>query len=184
MPQAMKSPLPKPIRPVSSPGEVDNLSRYTSFLLLQPHHDVCRLDIPVDKVLFVNCCQSGSHLRRNFQRHPYVQSAGAFDESFERFTLHQLHCIELTVPGSAQVEDRGNIWVTDARRCPRFTQKTKSRRWITHILLANDLQRYRTPQIDIERLVCDAHRAPTQLDRFPVVTRHQLVVVKSIRRLF
>jgi hypothetical protein len=29
----------------------------------------------VDKVLFVNCGQSGSHLRGNFQRQFYVQSA-------------------------------------------------------------------------------------------------------------
>src|SRR5580693_4015415 len=34
-------------------AEVDNFGRYTSFFL-QPHHDVCWLDISVDKVLFVN----------------------------------------------------------------------------------------------------------------------------------
>jgi hypothetical protein len=53
-------------------AEVDNLRRYTLFLL-QPHHDVCWLDISVDKVVLVNCGQSGSHLRCNFQRQFYAQ---------------------------------------------------------------------------------------------------------------
>src|ERR1700751_1416568 len=38
-------------------------------------------------------------------------------------------------------------------------------------------------EIDIERLVCDAHRTATQLDRFAVFTGHQLVVLKSFRWL-
>ena len=39
-------------------------------------------------------------------------------------------------------------------------------------------------QIDVERLVSDAHRTATQLDRFPVFARHQFIVLKSLRRLF
>jgi hypothetical protein len=59
-------------------AEIDNFCRYTSFLL-QPHHDVCWLDISVDKVLFVNCGQSGGHLRRDFQRQRYLEPAQVFD---------------------------------------------------------------------------------------------------------
>src|SRR4029077_4049485 len=51
-------------------------------------------------------------------------------------------------------------------------------------MLADDLQCYGTAQIDIERLVSDPHRAATQLDRFPVFTRHQFEVLIPLHRLF
>ena len=37
-------------------------------------------------------------------------------------------------------------------------------------------------QIDIDRLVGDAHRAATQLDRCPVLSPDQLIVLKSFDR--
>src|SRR6516162_4106457 len=52
-------------------SKINNFCR-DSAVILQAHHDVTRLDIPVDKVLFVNCGQSASHLRRNFQRQLYL----------------------------------------------------------------------------------------------------------------
>jgi hypothetical protein len=58
---------------------------------------------------------------------------GAFDELFKRFPFYKLHCVEITVPGSTQMEHRGHIRVTDARRCAGFTQKAKLRRLITKI---------------------------------------------------
>ena len=106
-------------------AEVDNLRRYTS-LLLQPHHDVCWLDVSVNKVLFVHCGQSGSDLRRDFQRQLYLKLAGAFDEILERFPLYKLHRVEVILTGSSQVEHRGNIWMTNARRCSGFTQENEA----------------------------------------------------------
>jgi hypothetical protein len=100
--QAMKSPLQKPIRPVFRQAEVDNFGRYTSFFL-QPHHDVCRFDIPVDEVLFVNCGQTGSYLRCYFQRQLHLQSARASDQVLKRFALHELHRVEVILTGSAQM---------------------------------------------------------------------------------
>jgi hypothetical protein len=54
--------------------------------------------------------------------------------------------------------------VTDARRCTGFTQKAKSRRFVTQISFADYLQSYQTPKIDVERFVRDAqwHRDPTR----------------------
>src|ERR1700758_2867637 len=69
------------------------------------------------------------------------------------------------------------------RRRSGFAQKAKPRRFITQISLANDFQCYGAAQIDIERLVSDPHRTATQLDRFPVFARHQLIVLKSLRWL-
>src|SRR6516165_8397548 len=65
----------------------------------------------------------------------------------------------------------------------RLAQKAKPRRFITEISLADDFQCHGAVQIDVEPLVSDPHRSATQLDRFPVFARHQLVVVKSLRWL-
>jgi hypothetical protein len=70
------------------------------------------------------------------------------------------------------------------RRRAGFAQKTKSRRFITEISLADDFYCHRASQVDIERLVSDAHCAPTQLDRFSVLARHQFIILKALPRLF
>src|ERR1700756_1597063 len=81
------------------------------------------------------------------------------------------------------MEHGGYIWVTDARRRPGFAEKTKPCRFITEIAFTDDFQSHWAVQIDVECLVSDPHRAATQLERFPVFTRHQLVVLKSFRCL-
>src|SRR5215475_12638062 len=67
---------------------------------------------------------------------------------------------------------------------PRSPEETKPGRLVTEISLADDFKRHGTLQVDVECLVSDPHRTATQLDRFPVLTRHQLVVLKSLRWLF
>src|SRR5208283_1622378 len=81
------------------------------------------------------------------------------------------------------MEHGGHIWVTDAGRRPGFAEKAKPCRFITEISFTDDFQGHRAVQINVERLVSDSHRAATQLERFPVFTRHQLVVLKSFRCL-
>jgi hypothetical protein len=39
-------------------------------------------------------------------------------------------------------------------------------------------------EIDVDRFVSDPHRSATQLDRFPVFTPYQLIVLKPLYRLF
>src|SRR5208283_2268715 len=39
-------------------------------------------------------------------------------------------------------------------------------------------------QIDIEGLISDAHRTATQLNRFPIFTRDQSIMLKSLLRVF
>src|SRR6516165_498094 len=68
-------------------------------------------------------------------------------------------------------------------RRPRLAQKTKPCRFIAEISVADDFQRHRAAQINVERLVSDPHRTVTQLERFAVFARDQLVVLKSFRWL-
>src|SRR5271166_3792905 len=64
-----------------------------------------------------------------------------------------------------------------------FAQKTKPRRFVTEISLADDFQCHGAVQIDVKRLVSNAHCTATQLDRFSVFARDQLIVLKSVRRV-
>src|SRR5271165_5839241 len=69
------------------------------------------------------------------------------------------------------------------RRCAGLTEKTQPRRFIPEVFFVDDLQCNRAVQIDVERLVGDSHRTATQLDRFPVFTLYQFIVLKSLRWL-
>src|SRR5580704_14589514 len=111
-------------------AEVDNLRDHRTFLL-QAHHDVAWFDVPVNELLLVHRNQTGSDLRRNFQRQLYLKPTGAFDKILKRLPFYILHRVKVVMTDSAEVEDRGNIRVTNARRRAGFAQKTKARRLIS-----------------------------------------------------
>jgi hypothetical protein len=67
------------------------------------------------------------------------------------------------------------------RRRTRFTQKPKLRGLVAKISFADNLDRHRTPQIDIERLVGHTHSATTQLDRSAIRIQHHFVVLESAK---
>src|SRR5271165_6127871 len=71
----------------------------------------------------------------------------------------------------------------NAGRRTRLAQKTKPSGLVTKISLADDFQCHGAAQIDVECFVSDPHCTATQLDRFPVFARDQLVVLKSLRWL-
>ena len=134
----------------------------------------------MNKFLLVHRGQTGGDLGRHVQGQPYLKPAGASDESLERLSLHKLHRVKIVRAGSPQVEDRGNVRMADAGRRARFTQETKSSRLVTQVAFADDLQRHRTLQIDVERLVSNPHRAATQFDRISILVGHQFVVLEPI----
>ena len=74
--------------------------------------------------------------------------------------------------------------MTEAGRRARLSQETKPSRFVTKIFLADDFQCHGAAQIDVERFVCDAHRAATQLDGHPVLALLQFIMLKSECRVF
>ncbi len=62
--------------------------------------------------------------------------------------------------------------MTDARGGTRFSQKSQPRRLVTEIFFADDFESHGATQIDVKRLVGDAHRTPTQFHRLPVFVRY------------
>src|SRR6516164_174930 len=90
--------------------EIDNFCRDPA-VILQTHHYVTRFDVPMNEVLFVHRSQPGGHLRCNFQRQLHFDPSQASDEMLKGFSLYELHGVEVTAPGSAQMEHGGNIRV-------------------------------------------------------------------------
>src|ERR1700676_5445446 len=117
--------------------------------LVDTHHNVAWFDIPVNEVSLVHRSKTSGCLRHDFQRQRHLQSAGAFDKVFERFPLHEFHRIEVILATSPEVEDRGNIRMTDTGRRPRLSQKTQTCRLFTEIVFAYDLQSHGAVQIDV-----------------------------------
>src|SRR6516225_8022325 len=95
--------------------EIDNFCRDYA-VILQTHQDVTRLNIAVNEFLFVYGSQTGGHLRRNFQGQLRLDPPRASDEVFKGFSLDEFHRIEVTATGPAQMEDCGNVRVTDTSR--------------------------------------------------------------------
>ena len=54
----------------------------------------------MNKLLLVHRSQTGSDLRRDFQRELYLQRTRAFDETLERFPLDKLHRVKAVLTGS------------------------------------------------------------------------------------
>ena len=108
--------------------------------------------------------------------------AGAFDEIFQGLSVHKFHRVKVVPAALAQVEDRGNVRVPNAGGCSRFAQKTKPRRFVSEIFFVDDFQGHGISQIDVKRLVSNAHRTATQFDRFSVLARYEFVLLKSLRR--
>ena len=120
-------------------AEVDNLRR-SSASPLRADHNVARFDIPMDEILFVHRGQTGSDLCCDFQRRLCLKPAGAPDKILQSFPFHKFHRIEVIPTASTQVEDRGNIGMTDAGCRAGFAQKTKTRRLVVKISFADDFQ--------------------------------------------
>jgi hypothetical protein len=59
-------------------------------------------------------------------------------------------------------------------------KKTKPSRLIPEISFADDFQRHRTTQINVERPVGDAQGAATELDCSALCIQHQVVILKLV----
>src|ERR1700726_2939872 len=101
-------------------AEVDNLRDHSAFLL-KAHHNVAGFDVPVNELLLVDRSQTCGHLRRNFHGQLYGKPTGSSDQALKRFPTDKLHRIEIIAVGFAKVEDRSNVWMTQACGRPGFT---------------------------------------------------------------
>src|SRR4030095_7969543 len=100
-------------------AKIDNLGCHSA-LLLKAYHDITWFDVPVNELFLVNRSQTGGDLGRDVQSQLYLKPARALDEILQGFSLYKLHGVEVTLSASPQVEDRGNIRVTDTGRRTRF----------------------------------------------------------------
>src|SRR6516165_1478516 len=79
--------------------EIDNFCRDPA-VILQTHHYVTRLDVPVNELLFVHCGQPSGDLHCNFQRQLRFNPSRASNEMLKGFSLNELHRVEVILAGS------------------------------------------------------------------------------------
>jgi hypothetical protein len=87
----------------------------------------------LNKLLFVDRGQTGGDLLYDFERQLHLEASRAFDEVLKRFPLYKLHRVKVVLIGSAQVEDRRNIRVTNARRRAGFASNQVSEQNFYHL---------------------------------------------------
>jgi hypothetical protein len=69
--------------------------------------------------------------------------------------------------------------MTDASGGTCLAQETKPCRFVTQVPFANDLQGHRTTQVNVKRLVGDAHGSTAQLDWSAIVVQDYFIVFES-----
>ena len=77
----------------------------------------------MDQILFMYRDQTRRNLGRNFQRQVYPNPARATDKTLQSLSFHKFHCVEEILAVSAQVEDRGDIRMTQAGCCAGLAQE-------------------------------------------------------------
>jgi hypothetical protein len=119
----------------------------------QTHHDIRWFDVPVNKLLLVNCGQTSCELSCNLQRESNLQPTRASDEALEGLSFNKLHRVEVMLTRAPQMEDRGNIWMPNAGRRARLAHETKARGLVANQCFTDDFQSHWTSQTNIKRLV-------------------------------
>src|SRR5262249_19367319 len=90
-------------------------------------HDVRRLYVPMHDTACFSSNQRPCRLLNYFQRKREWHWPVAADTGFERFALDQFHGIKTLAVSLPIVSDASDVWMTNVRRCARFTQKTRPR---------------------------------------------------------
>src|SRR5258707_14854766 len=67
-------------------AQIDNL-RVSNVVAIDADHDVARLDVAMDQILFIDCFQTGGDQRRHLQGGWWVQSVGTSDDLVQRFSV-------------------------------------------------------------------------------------------------
>ncbi len=68
--------------------------------------------------------------------------------------------------------------MTNTGRCSGFAHKSTPGQFVANESGVDDLQRYRTPKIDIDCFVGHPHRTTAQLDGHPIFVGEDLVVLE------
>ncbi len=107
------------------------------------------------------------------------QRAVALHALFQRLALDEFHRVKALAAGRlAEVINAGHVRMAQLRGGARLAPETLPCGRVGGKLRADDLEGDRRIEIDVARLVSDAHRAPAQLAKAAVLAQLDFVVVK------
>ena len=101
------------------------------------------------------------------------------DERLDGLAINKLHRVKKSVTACAEVKDGGYIRMPQLRRGPRFAHEALLRDFALEVFSVNHLERDRHPQVRVERLVRDSHRAAAQFVRRTVLARQHFIVIEG-----
>ena len=99
---------------------VDHLHGHLPWLL-KDDHEIRRLDIPMNEPLPIAGAQSAGDLVHNLQSQPHFQGTTRSEYVVERFSLHELHRIEVIALDRPKVEYRSHIRVAQTGSSSRLS---------------------------------------------------------------
>ncbi len=118
------------------------------------------------------------HLQSDAQRDHGIDRSLALDEGFDRLAIDKLHRVKERFAARPEMKDGGDIRMTQLGRGAGLAQETLLRDFALEKFRVDHLERDVHPQVGIERLVGDAHRAPAELEKRAVLASQHLIVIE------
>src|ERR1700751_3630123 len=111
----------------------------------------------MNKMLFVDRCESRSHLHHYFESQFDLQPAATTDESRQRFSIHELHRVKVVPAAFSPMKPRSHICMVDAGCSSSFPNETATGRFVADEFCANDLQSHWASEMGINGLIGYSH---------------------------
>ena len=133
----------------------------------------------MNKALLVGGTQRAGHLKHDFQCQRGRNRPVALHHRLDGFSVHKFHRVKIFSSFVAKVEDGRHIRVAQCGRGTRFTQKPLARNLAAQVGGIDNLQRDKTPEICIKRLIRNPHRAPPQLVKRSILTNRNFKMLEA-----
>ena len=134
----------------------------------------------MNQLLFGSDRQRASHLERDVQCLDRFQRPFALHASLEGFPVDELHDIKIIFLIGAEIEDGGDVGVSESGGRAGFAQETLTRRVAFEIGGIDNLQRNGEAQVGVVSLVGNPHRSPTQLPKAAILPPEYFVLLIAL----
>ena len=157
-------------------AKIDHLDE--KIVVLPDEHQVGRLNVAMDEMVLLRRRERARHLQRDAHRDHRIDRSLALDEGLDRLAIDKFHRVKKRVAVRAEMKDRSDIGMAQLGRGPRLAHEALLRDFALEIFRVDHLERDVDPQIGIERLVGDAHRAPAELEGRAILAGQHFVVIE------
>jgi len=160
--------------------EVDYL-RENLAVTLAHEHQIRRLDVPVDKLLFLCRDERTGDLLCDVESEETIERSIPFDPGKDRLAVYEFHRVKVTVAVLPKMEHRRHISMPQPCGGSRLALKTIGRALAVQQIGCDDFQGDVAVQVGIEGFICDPHRAAPQLHERAIRVCKNLIMLELQR---